>query len=145
MDKLIRQLHEWSVAADPEGFIIPDYGQIEVTEPGLGRYLISRLNLRAFGKWVGLVPKGPDQVLSPLQQQSRITPQLSDKVKQVRDYRNWIAHGKREPRDSTIVNLDAKEAFERLEEFLETLSIAVENEREESELDERERPTTDPT
>lgn len=71
-----------------------------------------------------------NRVLTPLQDQGRITPQLSDKVKQVRDYRNWVAHGKREPRDSRIVNLDAKEAFARLKEFLETLGIAVEAERE---------------
>ncbi len=73
-----------------------------------------------------------NQVLTPLQEQGRITPELSDKVKQVRDYRNWIAHGKREPRDPSIINLDAKEAFERLKEFLETLSIAVEAERDEA-------------
>ena len=81
-----------------------------------------------------------NRVLKPLQEQGRISPQLSDKVKQVRDYRNWVAHGKREPRDSSIVNLSAKEAFERLKEFLETLSIAVETEREEPETGERERP-----
>ncbi len=81
-----------------------------------------------------------NQVLAPLQEQGRITPQLSDKVKQVRDYRNWVAHGKREPREPHIVNLDAKEAFERLKEFLETLSIAVEPEREEPETDEQEGP-----
>lgn len=52
-----------------------------------------------------------NQVLTPLQEQGRITPQLSDKVKQVRDYRNWIAHGKREPRELSIINLDAKEAL----------------------------------
>jgi hypothetical protein len=73
-----------------------------------------------------------NQVLTPLQEQGRITPQLSDKVKQVRDYRNWIAHGKRDPREPSVINLDAKEAFERLKEFLETLSIAVEAEREEA-------------
>ncbi len=81
-----------------------------------------------------------NQVLTPLQDQGRITPQLSDKVKQVRDYRNWIAHGKREPRDLSIINLDPKEAFERLKEFLETLSIAVEAEREEPETNEQESP-----
>ncbi|WP_143393117.1 hypothetical protein [Fimbriiglobus ruber] len=82
-----------------------------------------------------------NQVLAPLQDQGRITPQLSDKVKQVRDYRNWVAHGKREPRDPSVINLNAKEAFERLTEFLETLSIAVEAERKELEANEQERPT----
>ncbi len=60
------------------------------------------------------------------------------KAKQVRDYRNGIAHGKHEPRDPSIVNLDAKAAFVRLKEFLEALGIAVSAEREEPETDERE-------
>ena len=34
-----------------------------------------------------------NNVLTPLQNQNRITAELSDKVKQVRDYRNWVAHG----------------------------------------------------
>ena len=67
-----------------------------------------------------------------------MTPELSDKLKQVRDYWNWIAHGKREPRDPSIINLDPKEAFEQLIEFLETLSIAVESEQEEPETEEPE-------
>ena len=70
-----------------------------------------------------------NKVLSPLQAQGRITPELSDKVKQVRDCRNWIAHGKREPRSANTVNLTAREVFERLKEFLDTLGIAVEAER----------------
>ncbi len=70
-----------------------------------------------------------NKVLSPLQDQGRITSELSDKVKQVRDYRNWIAHGKREPRSANIINLTAREAFDRLKEFLDTLGIAVEAER----------------
>ena len=45
------------------------------------------------------------QVLTPLQAENVISPQLSDKVKQVRDYRNWIAHGKRLPRDPKIQQL----------------------------------------
>lgn len=70
-------------------------------------------------------------VLSPLQSQHHITAELSDKVKQVRDYRNWIAHGKREPRPPSIVHLTAKEAFSRLKEFLDILGVAVEAELDE--------------
>lgn len=76
-----------------------------------------------------------NQVLTPLQDQGRISAPLSDKVKQVRNYRNWIAHGKREPRDPAIINLNAREAFKRLREFLETLGIAVEPERDEPDFE----------
>jgi hypothetical protein len=69
-----------------------------------------------------------NKVLAPLQDQGRISPELSSKIKQVRDYRNWIAHGKREPRQPGIINLSAQEAFNRLKEFLDLLGIAVESE-----------------
>lgn len=48
-----------------------------------------------------------NKVLTPLQKQNHITPRLSDNVKQVRDYRNWVAHGKREPRPEHIISLTA--------------------------------------
>jgi hypothetical protein len=73
-----------------------------------------------------------NHVLTPLQDQGKILPELSDKVKQVRDYRNWIAHGKRDPRPQNIINLTAKEAFARLNDFLENLGIAVEAELKET-------------
>lgn len=73
-----------------------------------------------------------NNVLSPLQRQRHITPELSDKVKQVRDYRNWVAHGKREPGPEHIQNLLPSEAFARLNEFLEQLGIAVQAELEDS-------------
>ncbi|OWK36287.1 hypothetical protein [Fimbriiglobus ruber] len=73
-----------------------------------------------------------NKVLSPLQKQKHISPELSDKIKQVRDYRNWVAHGKREPRPPEIINLTAKKAFDRLKDFLGILGIAVEAELDET-------------
>ena len=79
-----------------------------------------------------------NKVLSPLKDQGRISAQLSDKVKQVRDYRNWVAHGKREPRPANIVSLTAHDTFERLKEFLDVLDISAKPELEEPvELDGR--------
>ncbi len=69
-----------------------------------------------------------NKVLKPLQDQLTITPALSEKVKQVRDYRNWIAHGRRLPKASNIVNLTVEETFDRLKEFLDVLGIATEPE-----------------
>ena len=45
--------------------------------------------------------------------------------------------------ESARTNRDAKEAFERLKEFLETLSIAVETEREEPGTESRGSRTSD--
>ncbi len=69
-----------------------------------------------------------NKVLTPLQEQGRITSEMSDKVRQVRDYRNWIAHGKRQPRPLQIVSLTAEVAFGRLKDFLDALGIVVEAE-----------------
>src|SRR5665213_4044388 len=41
-------------------------------------------------------------VLEPLQGKGHITPELSNKVKQVRNYRNWIAHGKRQLHNEVV-------------------------------------------
>src|SRR5207245_3718035 len=43
--------------SDPEGLIEIQEAQQDVTEPGLGRYRVPRLDLRAFGKWIGIIPK----------------------------------------------------------------------------------------
>lgn len=68
-----------------------------------------------------------NNVLTPLQKRHCVTAELTDKVNQVRNYRNWVAHGKRGSRQN-VVNLTALDAYERLKEFLNTLGIAVEAE-----------------
>jgi hypothetical protein len=69
-----------------------------ISEPGLGRYRVPRLNLRAFGKWIGIIPKARKTV-------GNVTPQM---------------------------------AFDRLQEFLAVLGIAIEAEQPESERPEEE-------
>lgn len=48
--------------SDPQAVIEIDEKQQEITEPGLGRYYIPRLNLRAFGKWIAIIPKARNTV-----------------------------------------------------------------------------------
>jgi hypothetical protein len=80
VDRLFAQLEVWLAAADPEGIIRRVRSQVEVTEPSLGRYSINRLDLRAFGKWVGLIPKArktvkrahPPQQVAPEQATGRV-------------------------------------------------------------------------
>jgi hypothetical protein len=69
-----------------------------------------------------------NNVLTPLKEQRNISTELSDKVKQVRDYRNWVAHGKREPKPQSIINLSVRESYQRLKEFMDVLGIAVQAE-----------------
>jgi hypothetical protein len=57
VERLFVQLRAWLRESDPAGVIAIEEGQWDVTEKGLGRYSVPRLDLRAFGKWVGIIPK----------------------------------------------------------------------------------------
>jgi hypothetical protein len=76
------------------------------------------------------------RVLKPLQ--DHIGNELIEKVSQVRQYRNWVAHGKRESMREKLPaqGLEPQDAYDRLKEFLELLGIAVEPELEEPEPEE---------
>jgi hypothetical protein len=49
-------------------------------------------------------------------------PDLVEEVNQVRRYRNWVAHGRRE---QPPITLDPQGAFDRLERFLAVLGLAA--------------------
>jgi hypothetical protein len=62
------------------------------------------------------------RVLAPLKEQKRVTANLITQVDQVRHYRNWVAHGRR---DSPTNNVTPRMAYERLKDFLDVLGINV--------------------
>jgi len=112
VERLLAQVEGWLATADPEGIIRHTRDQIEVTEPGFGRYSISRLNLRAFGKWVGLLPKArrtvkraaPQQKGAPAQATGRVD--ITDEIRRYVLYR--FSHGTDEQwcMDDTATNSD---------------------------------------
>jgi hypothetical protein len=57
IERLFVQIRQWLKESDPEGFIEIEEKQQDVREPGLGYYRVPRLDLRAFGKWIGIIPK----------------------------------------------------------------------------------------
>jgi len=57
VERLYAQMRAWLKESDPDGVIEIEESQQEITEPGLGKYRVPRLNLRAFGKWIGIIPK----------------------------------------------------------------------------------------
>src|SRR5438045_2326071 len=57
IERLFAQLRAWLKQSDTEGVIEVKESQEEVREQGLGRYHVPRLDLRAFGKWIGIIPK----------------------------------------------------------------------------------------
>jgi hypothetical protein len=64
-------------------------------------------------------------VLEPLRDQGRVPAELVTQVNQVRDYRNWVAHGRRETPKN---NVTPRMAFDRLKTLLDALEIAVQPE-----------------
>jgi hypothetical protein len=57
VERLFNQIREWLKESDPDGLIEIKQSEAEVNEPGLGRYRVPRLDLRVFGKWIGIIPK----------------------------------------------------------------------------------------
>jgi hypothetical protein len=57
VEALFDKLEAWLKAADPENLLEIDRSEIVVNEPRMGRYRINRLNIRGFGKWIGVLPK----------------------------------------------------------------------------------------
>lgn len=57
VDSLFAKLREWLSNADPNRILQVEEVKTEVNEPNMGRYFAPRLNIRAFGKWVGIIPK----------------------------------------------------------------------------------------
>lgn len=66
-------------------------------------------------------------MLQPLKEQGRIEADLVTQIDQVRDYRNWVAHGRR-GRDTGMNRVTPQIAYDRLKDFLGALGIATEAE-----------------
>jgi|ERR1051325_2888336 hypothetical protein len=60
------------------------------------------------------------RVLEPLKKQGRASAELVTQIDQIRDYRNWVAHGRREEPTNNVTPIMA---YGRLTEFLDTLGI----------------------
>ena len=92
VDRLFTQLEAWLVAADPEGIIRHTTDLIEVTEPGFGRYSMPRLNLQAFGKWVGLIPKARKAGKRAAPQQNGAPEQATGRVDITDEIRRYVLY-----------------------------------------------------
>ena len=64
------------------------------------------------------------RVLEPLKKQGRVSAELITQIDQIRHYRNWVAHGRRE---APTNNVTPSAAYDRLDEFLKALGIAAES------------------
>jgi hypothetical protein len=55
--RLFEQLRCWLAESDPSRILQVEDGETDISEPNVGRYRAPRLEIRAFGKWVGVIPK----------------------------------------------------------------------------------------
>jgi hypothetical protein len=93
IEHLFSQMRQWLKESDPQGLIELEENQEDVTEPGLGRYHVPRLDLRLFGKWVGIIPKArrtvatanPPQKSAPERAQGRVD--ITDELRRYVLYR----------------------------------------------------------
>lgn len=72
------------------------------------------------------------RVLFPLKKQESVSADLVTQIDQIRDYRNWVAHGRRK-RNTDITSVTPQMTYERLNQFLAALGIPTEPEHLESE------------
>jgi hypothetical protein len=57
IERLFLQMRTWLKHSDPDSVIEIKEGEVVITERGLGRYSVPRLDLYIFGKWIGIIPK----------------------------------------------------------------------------------------
>ncbi len=99
----IRKLHldirGWLAASDPKGILQLEVKTADIAEPNVGRYEAPRMDFRAFGKWVGLIPKAlktiksarPPQSTAPVRATGRVD--LTDELMRYVFYRFTDADG----------------------------------------------------
>lgn len=90
VDRLFKQLEEWLRVADPEGVIQVERGETQAFESGFGRYPIARLNLKAFGKCVSLIPKARRVGKSPPPPQYGASTDATGRVDMTDDFHRYL-------------------------------------------------------
>jgi hypothetical protein len=123
VEKLFANIREWLKESDSDAVIEIKETEEDVNEPGLGRYRVPRLDLRVFGKWVGVIPKArrtvgtakPPRKSAPEQAQGRVD--ITDELRRFVLYRFaegdrdvWVIDGLS---DADVPRPFDQEAFEK--------------------------------
>lgn len=91
--ELYQTLRDWLSEADPKHILQVKQGVRALTEPSLGQYEVPDLSIRAFGKWVGVIPKArktvgtaiPPQLNAPVRATGRVD--ITDEIRRYCLYR----------------------------------------------------------
>jgi len=93
IETLFRQIRIWLAASDPDGLItISQKDDYEVREPDLGRYCVPRLDLRAFGKWIGIIPKARHTVAGATPPQKAASERATGRVDITDETRRYVLY-----------------------------------------------------
>jgi hypothetical protein len=102
VDRLYGQIRGWLADSDPSGIIKIEPSEHKVKEEGLGVYRVPRLDLRAFGKWVGIVPKAIHTVGSARPPQKSVPERASGRIDITDEVRRYILYRLRDEAGSDI-------------------------------------------
>lgn len=116
---LFSQLRDWLKVSDPKQILQVEERKAEVNEPSVGRYQAPRLDIRAFGKWVGILPKArktvgsarPPQAAAPSQATGRVD--ITDEIRRYVLYRFEVGG-----EDAWFIEGPSSDAPERLTQSL---------------------------
>jgi hypothetical protein len=90
--RLFAQIGTWLAESDPDHIIQVKQSEYEVTEPGLGRYSVPRLDLHALGKWVGIIPKARHTVASARPPQRSAPERATGRVDITDELRRYVLY-----------------------------------------------------
>lgn len=99
LDRLFDQIETWIVASDPDHVVSVERSPIEISEPGLDDYRVTRMDLRAFGKWVGMIPKARKTVKRASPQQAGAPEQATGRVDMTDEIRRYVLYRFRQGAD----------------------------------------------
>jgi hypothetical protein len=121
VQRLFAHVKEWLAESDPDGILKIHESTVAISEPGLGRYEVPRLELRAFGRWVALIPKARKTVGTAHPPQKQVPERADGRVDVTDEMRRYVLYRFREAGgDSWLIDdlrsgakpLD-KDAFEK--------------------------------
>src|SRR4051794_25864780 len=92
VERLFGQVRAWLADSDPDRIIEVVEKEHDISEPGLGRYSVPRLDLRAFGKWIGIIPKACKTVASAAPPQRAVPERAAGRVDMTDEVRRYVLY-----------------------------------------------------
>jgi len=89
---LFDDLKAWLSKSDPNQILEVREIAIEVNEPNVGRYAAPRLDVRAFGVWVGIIPKARKTVRDARPPQAGAPARATGRVDITNEVRRYVLY-----------------------------------------------------